>query len=88
MKTITASDAKNHFGRLIEAMHREPVLITKRGRGAAVFISLHDAAGTLLPELVLEKTPGYAGSVLEDAIKRIRAEKRLPHANAELDING
>jgi prevent-host-death family protein len=77
MKTITATDAKNHFGSLIDAMHREPVLITKRGQGAAVFISLNDAADTLLPELMLGKAPGYAGSVLEGEIEHIRAEKSL-----------
>ena len=39
MITFTATDAKNHFGELLEAVHREPVEIDKKGRPVAVMIS-------------------------------------------------
>lgn len=44
MKTISAADAKNRFGQLLEAAQREPVTVTKQGRAAAVLISVEDYA--------------------------------------------
>jgi prevent-host-death family protein len=40
MKTVTAVDAKNRFGQLIEAAQREPVTVTKQGRQSVVVMSL------------------------------------------------
>lgn len=59
MKTMTARDAKMRFGELLDTMQREPVLLTKSGRPVGVFISIHDAADTLIPEMFMEKEPGY-----------------------------
>jgi len=42
MKTITAIDAKNKFGQLIEAAQRQPVTITKKGRAILVVMSIED----------------------------------------------
>jgi prevent-host-death family protein len=42
MKTITAIDAKNKFGQLIEAAQRQPVTITKKGRASVVVMSIED----------------------------------------------
>jgi prevent-host-death family protein len=42
MKTITAIDAKNKFGQLIEAAQRQPVIITKKGRASVVVMSIED----------------------------------------------
>ena len=42
MKSSTASDARRRFGRLLKTAHREPVVITKNGRAAAVVISASD----------------------------------------------
>jgi len=39
MKAITAKDAKNHFGALMDTVQREPVRISKHGRPVAVVIS-------------------------------------------------
>jgi antitoxin Phd len=39
---ITAREAKNHFGELLDSAQRAPVKITKNGRGVAVLLSLHD----------------------------------------------
>ena len=30
MKTVTAREAKTHFGELLDAMQREPVIVTKK----------------------------------------------------------
>lgn len=39
MSTVTATDAKNKFGRLLEEAQREPVRIQKSGRDVAVLVS-------------------------------------------------
>ena len=59
MKTMSARDAKAHFGELMDAMQREPVVLTKNNRPVGIFISLEDAADSLIPEMFMEKEPGY-----------------------------
>jgi prevent-host-death family protein len=39
MKVITAKDAKNRFGELMDTVQREPVSIEKHGRPVAVVLS-------------------------------------------------
>ena len=43
MKTMTASAASKEFGRYIDAVQREPVIITKQNRPVAVTMSMQDA---------------------------------------------
>ncbi|MCP3404072.1 type II toxin-antitoxin system Phd/YefM family antitoxin [Bradyrhizobium sp. CCGB01] len=40
MKTISAKDAKNGFGRLIDIARAGPVTIEKHGRGVVVVMSV------------------------------------------------
>lgn len=42
MKTISALDAKNRFGQLIDAAQRQPVTVTKQGRPSVVVMSVQD----------------------------------------------
>lgn len=42
MQTMPALEAKNHFGQLIEAAQRQPVVVTKQGRPAVVVMSTHE----------------------------------------------
>jgi antitoxin Phd len=39
MKTLTATDAKNRFGELIDMAQSEPVRVQRRGRDVAVVLS-------------------------------------------------
>ncbi|AKR58270.1 hypothetical protein XM25_21250 [Devosia sp. H5989] len=39
MSTITATDAKNKFGQVLDEAQREPVRIQKNGRDVAVVVS-------------------------------------------------
>jgi len=39
MKTVTAAEAKNRFGQLIDAAQRQPVEVTKQGRRSVVVMS-------------------------------------------------
>lgn len=42
MTTIAATEAKNKFGELLEAVYREPVRISKKGRAVAIVLSIED----------------------------------------------
>ncbi len=42
MKSISASEAKIHFGVLLDNAQREPVTVSKQGRPVAVMMSIHD----------------------------------------------
>jgi prevent-host-death family protein len=42
MRTISSMEAKNRFGRLLDAAQRAPVTVTKKGRPAAVVMSIED----------------------------------------------
>lgn len=44
MKQIPALEAKNRFGQLLDAAQREPVTVTKKGRPAAIVLSVEDYA--------------------------------------------
>ena len=59
MKTMTAREAKTHFGEFLDAMQREPVIVTKNNRPVGIMLSIEDAADTLIPEMFLEKEAGY-----------------------------
>ena len=65
MKVMTAREAKNRFGEFLDASRREPVVITKNDRPVGIMVSIEDAADTLLPEFLLDKTPGYDGWLFE-----------------------
>ncbi len=43
MKTMTASVASKGFGRFLDTVQREPVVITKKNRPVAVTLSIQDA---------------------------------------------
>lgn len=59
MKIMSARDAKNRFGEFLDTARREPVIVTRNDRPVGIMISIEDAADTLLPELLLDKEPGY-----------------------------
>ena len=40
MKQLAARDAKNHFGQLLDASQRAPVLLTRNGRAVSVVMSV------------------------------------------------
>jgi prevent-host-death family protein len=42
MKKISSTEAKIHFGALIDMAQREPVTIQKKGRAVAVMMSMQD----------------------------------------------
>jgi prevent-host-death family protein len=42
MKAMTAADAKNSFGTFLDAVQREPVIVTKKNRPVGMMLSMHD----------------------------------------------
>ena len=42
MTALAATEAKNHFGRLLDSAQRAPVTIEKQGRPVAVMLSKHE----------------------------------------------
>jgi prevent-host-death family protein len=59
MRTMTAKDAKSHFGEFLDAMQREPVIVTKNNRPVGIMISMEDASDTLISDMFMEKEAGY-----------------------------
>ena len=42
MRTVTATEAQNKFGKLIEDAQKEPVRISRNGRDQAVLLSVEE----------------------------------------------
>lgn len=86
MKTITARDARTRFGELLDSMQREPVVITKNNRPVGIMISIEDAANTLIPDLFMEKEPGYDAWFSEKVEGALAALKTGASTAEEHDI--
>lgn len=91
MKFMTARDVKNHFGEFLDTSRREPVVVTKNNRPVGVMISIEDAAETLLPELLLDKEPGYDGWLFEKVgatLRRVESGEAvlLEHNEAQASL--
>jgi prevent-host-death family protein len=62
MKTITAAEAKNQFGKFLDMAQREPVVVSKNGRPVGVFLSMQDIEDTIWGERALKAhAEGYVG---------------------------
>ena len=86
MKTMTARDAKNRFGEFLDAARREPVVVTKNDRPVGIMISIEDAADTLIPEMFMEKEPGYEEWLISKVgatMARVEADATPLHPHAE-----
>jgi prevent-host-death family protein len=82
MRTISAIDAKNRFGQLLDAAQREPVTVTKKGRPAAVMLSVEDyerIRGTARRRLLgtIEQTQQDAAAVglTEDVLDQLLTDE-------------
>ena len=53
MKEVSSTDAKTHFGALLDMAQREPVTIHKKGRAVAVMLSMEDFAAHEAMKLTL-----------------------------------
>lgn len=80
MRTMTAVEAKNGFGRLLEAAHREPVAVTKNNREIAAMFSIEDIralAQAFLAEPLKADVEEGRINVVEAIMTQIELNKRL-----------
>lgn len=82
MKTLSALEAKNRFGQLLDTAQRQPVAVTKKGRRSVVVMSVEDyerrrrrAWRNLLR--VMDDTGRFAASqdLTEDKLARLLADE-------------
>ena len=73
MRDITASDAKNRFGELLDTVQGEPVVIRRNGRDVAVVVSAAEFAR------LREGTGGQA--VPSERVKALHAESARRYAS-------
>lgn len=64
MKTLTATDARNRFGELIDMAQVEPVRVQRRGRDAAVVLSPKE----------FRRLMDAASAKVSPAVERLHAE--------------
>jgi prevent-host-death family protein len=77
MKEISSTEAKTHFGALLDMAQREPVMIHKKGRAVAVMLSMHDFEDHEAMKLKLlqqEIDVGLASGLSDRSIDEIIAE--------------
>ena len=80
MRTMTAVEAKNSFGQLLEAAGREPVALTKNNREIAAMFSMEDlkALGEhFLAEPIRQDVEQGRMSLLEALMAQVNLNKRL-----------
>ena len=80
LKIMSAKEAKNSFGKLMEDAQREPVVIQKHGRASAVVVSAEEYKNTKLERLRKRLAVG-----MEQADRGDFAEYSLDDLIAELD---
>jgi len=69
MKTMTAAQAKNAFGKFLDMAQREPVLVTKMNRPVGVFLSMADLEDTIWGErAIAAHREGYIGAAESRAL--------------------
>jgi len=75
MQTLTANEAKIHFGEFIDKAQREPVKVTRRGRTVGVMISKGEYESML--EFYKNRLLHSLESAGHDAVSKGLTEARL-----------
>lgn len=80
MKTMTAVEAKNSFGQLLEAAFRAPVAVTKNSREVAAMFSMEDVralADTFLAAPLKADVAAGKLNLLEALMAQVDLNRRL-----------
>ena len=86
MTTMTALEAKNAFGRFLDAVQRSPVTVTKNGREVGAMFSKADLeamAARLFPPLKEAVDRGEV-SIGEALLKQVEVDRRLEEGEADI----
>ncbi|MCR9193972.1 MAG: type II toxin-antitoxin system Phd/YefM family antitoxin [Hyphomonas sp.] len=62
MKTMSAREAKNSFGLMIDTARAEPVLIEKHGRGVVVVVSVEEYERLSVQHGLTGDVKGFGGA--------------------------
>jgi prevent-host-death family protein len=77
MKDMSSTEAKTHFGALLDMAQREPVTIHKKGRAVAVMLSIQDfkAHEAMKLELLQQAIDeGLASGLSDRSVNELMAE--------------
>lgn len=86
MKEMSSTDAKTHFGALLDMAQREPVAIHKKGRAVAVMLSMqafeeHETMKLTLLQQAIDA--GIASGVSDRSFEEIIAEAEAEAARED-----
>ena len=87
MKTMTALEAKNAFGRFLDAAQREPVTLTKNRRRVAALFSMEDVsamAQAYLSEPLREQVVAGEIGVTNALIRQARMNESVSQSRREV----
>jgi len=87
MKEMSSTDAKTHFGALLDMAQREPVAIHKKGRAVAVMLSMQDFAEHEAMKLKLLQQAideGMASGISDRSFEELMAEAETEAALDDL----
>ncbi len=88
MKDMSSTDAKTHFGALLDMAQREPVTIHKKGRAVAVMLSMQDFEGHEAMKLKLLQQAidtGIASGLDDRSFENIIAEAEAEAVREDTD---
>jgi prevent-host-death family protein len=86
MKDISSTEAKTHFGALLDLAQREPVTIHKKGRAVAVILSMQDFEAHQAMKLKLLQQAideGLASGLSDRSVDELIAEAERDAAAAD-----
>ena len=76
MKTATVAEIKSHFGAILKATEKGPVVVTRNGKPAAVLVGVRDEGE--VERLLMAHSPKLQ-AILEKSRKQIRDGEVLSH---------
>ena len=82
MITVTSVQAQNNFGHLLDAVQREPITITRRGRPAAMIVAPQDfdnlmSGHKLERPDVMKAISSFRGAGKGGSTRRLLADRRV-----------
>jgi prevent-host-death family protein len=85
MKEIASTEAKTHFGALLDMAQREPIAIHKKGRTVAVIMSAQDFEENQALKLALLQRDLRAGIEQADRGELVEGEEVFAKLRAKAD---
>jgi len=87
MKTMTALEAKNSFGKFLSSSQREPVLVTKNRQRVGAMISIEDLeniARSYLPQEVHNRINKGEIDLVDALMQQVVIDRRIEQSRAEI----